>query len=72
MSKAPQKRLLRAKVAHMSNINKRIRFVKPIVHWYQWFDWCVLLRGVSSQVPIENDVITMVLVNKVRSKYKHS
>ena len=21
---------------HMSNIHKRIRFVKPMVHWYQW------------------------------------
>ena len=23
----------------MSNIHKRIRFVKPMVHWYQWYDW---------------------------------
>ena len=23
----------------MSDIHKRIRFVKPMVHWYQWCDW---------------------------------
>ena len=39
---------------HMSNIHKQIRFVKPMVHWYQqkgmsfqWFCWwiCISLRG---------------------------
>ena len=25
--------------AHMSNKHKRIRFVKLMVHWCQWYDW---------------------------------
>ena len=24
---------------HMSDIHKWIRFVKPMVHWCQWYDW---------------------------------
>ena len=27
------------KIAHMSNKHKLIRFVKLMVHWYQWSDW---------------------------------
>ena len=37
--RAANRRVVRQPRSHMSNKHKRIRFVKLMVHWCQWYDW---------------------------------